>query len=147
MSCSHLKYELLQVLEGWSVKALMNRFDKRSLQMQIDTHKLFLLTSYHARQQASECSAAKLAPLSAKPTSGRSVPADYEAITAEASTLQHKVKALWCACRHLLQWHDQLARQCFACYCCSSGLKCPCGSATVKLPCSYSSTTACPGQA
>ena len=42
---SHLDYDSLQVLEGWSVKALMNRFDKRSLQMQIDTHKLFLLTS------------------------------------------------------------------------------------------------------
>ena len=97
-TCSHVNRELLQVLEGWSVKALMNRFDKRGLQMQIDTHKLFLLTSYHARQQAGESSAAKLAPLSAKSTSRRRVPADYEAIIAEAGTLQHKVEVLWCTC-------------------------------------------------
>ena len=135
-TCSHLMSVLLQVLEGWSVKALMNRFDKRSLQMQIDTHKLFLLTTYHARQQAGESSAAKPAQLSAKSTSKRSVPADYKAIIAEAGTLQHKVNALWCTCRYLLQRHDQLARHCIACYHCSGGLQCPCGSAIVELPCS-----------
>ena len=109
MNCtdSHLEVESMQVLEGWSVKALMNRFDKRSLQMQIDTHKLFLLTSYHARQQAGESSAATPALLSAKSTLRRSVPADYQAIIAEAGTLQHEVKAPWCTCRHLVQWRDQ----------------------------------------
>lgn len=66
---SHLDYDSLQVLEGWSVKALMNRFDKRSLQMQIDTHKLFLLTSYHARPQTGEFSSPKAALLSSKSTS------------------------------------------------------------------------------
>ena len=42
----------VQLLDRLSVKAIFNRLDKRKLQNEIDTHKLFLVTSHHDRLAA-----------------------------------------------------------------------------------------------
>lgn len=35
-----------QILRDWSAKGIVQRLDRRRLQHELDTHKLFLLTSY-----------------------------------------------------------------------------------------------------
>ena len=42
-------------LDRLSVKAILQRFDKRQLQAQIDTHKLFLLTRLHTDRTPGPC--------------------------------------------------------------------------------------------
>lgn len=39
-----------QVLQSLSAKGIAQRLDKRRLQHELDTHRLFLLTSYHRQQ-------------------------------------------------------------------------------------------------
>lgn len=49
MSATHL-----QMLKSFSWKAIAQNFDKRRLQHDIDTHRLFLLTEYHAKLGAGD---------------------------------------------------------------------------------------------
>ena len=39
----------LQVLENWTQRGILDRLDRRKLQQELDLHKLFLLTSFHAQ--------------------------------------------------------------------------------------------------
>ena len=42
----------MQLVDRLSVKAIFNRFDKRKLQNELDTHRLYLLTSHFDRLAA-----------------------------------------------------------------------------------------------
>lgn len=42
----------MQLLDRLSVKAIFNRLDKRKLQHELDTHRLFLVTSHRDRLAA-----------------------------------------------------------------------------------------------
>ena len=41
----------MQLLEDLSQRGILNRLDKRKLQQELDIHKLFLLTTYHAQSE------------------------------------------------------------------------------------------------
>lgn len=51
------------LLVSQAYQQLAKRFDKRALQHDIDTHRLFLLTEYHARLTAGTDSMACISPL------------------------------------------------------------------------------------
>lgn len=46
-----------KMVDALSLKALMNRLDKRRLQAEFDTHRLLLLTSYHAAEAVQDAEA------------------------------------------------------------------------------------------
>ena len=56
----------VQVLDGWSSLGIRQRLDKRKLQAELDTHRLFLLTSHYAHvtsgAQRSCCAPASCCP-------------------------------------------------------------------------------------
>jgi hypothetical protein len=56
----------VQVLDGWSSLGMRQRLDKRKLQAELDTHRLFLLTSHYAHvtsgAQRSCCAPASCCP-------------------------------------------------------------------------------------
>lgn len=45
----------LQLVDRLSVKAIFNRLDKRKLQNELDTHRLYLVTSHFDRLKAGVC--------------------------------------------------------------------------------------------
>ncbi len=93
-------------LDRLSIRALLQRFDKRQLQSQIDTHKLYLLTRLHADRLSgrpselpSFCIAERHLCPSVHPrpmlAAGRPLPEDYAAtVAAEAGRLGHEVRVL-----------------------------------------------------
>jgi len=51
-SCSDAVHGPLQLVDRLSVKAIFNRLDKRKLQNELDTHRLYLVTSHFDRLKA-----------------------------------------------------------------------------------------------
>ncbi|GAB4813076.1 hypothetical protein N2152v2_000122 [Parachlorella kessleri] len=90
-----------KLLDALSARAILQRLDKRKLQHELDTHRLFLLTSYHAQQGSLEDADDVATQLAAQAEK-----LGFEGMqTAVAANLQSQVLALTTVLHSILQQH------------------------------------------